>query len=77
MPTLIFSVATAAPAAAPVPVAILVEAGSAIRMILRLEIVEETLFSVTTEGREIILTFPSDSAADNLKLTFLKDPNLS
>jgi hypothetical protein len=40
-----------------------VELGSAIRKILSLLIVDGTLLSVTIEGREIILAFPSFSAA--------------
>ena len=60
-----FSVATAAPAAeAPVPLAMLVEAGSKVmRKIRSLRIVEGTLFNVTTDGRDIIRIFPSVSAA--------------
>ena len=76
IPVLTLSVATAAPAAAPVPLAILVEVGSVILRILRLWIVEGMLFSVTTEGREMILTLPSLTAADRAALIFLKAPIL-
>src|SRR6185437_17147898 len=64
MPTLIFSVATAVPAAAPLPLAMLVELGSTIRRTRSLLIVEGMLFKVTTEGREMIFTRPSFSAAE-------------
>src|SRR5215475_12079709 len=74
IPTGIFSVATAVPAAEPEPLAILVELGSATRRILRLWIVEATLFSVTTEGREMIFMFPSLSAALSSAFRFLKNP---
>jgi hypothetical protein len=70
-----FSVATAAPAAEePLPVAIFVELGSSIRKILSLLIVEAWLFSVTTEGREMIFMLPSFSAASNALARFLNPP---
>jgi len=56
IPTGIFSVATAVPAAAPLPLAILVELGRLIRSIRSLLIVDGTLFKVTTDGREMIFT---------------------
>jgi hypothetical protein len=66
MPTGTFSVATAAPAAEePVPVAMFVEAGSSMRKIRSLRIVEATLFNVTTDGRDMIRILPSLSAASN------------
>ena len=66
IPTGTFSVATAEPAAEePVPVAMFVEAGSRIRRIRSLRIVEATLFNVTTEGRDMIRILPSLSAASN------------
>src|ERR1041385_141573 len=76
MPTGIFSVATAAPAAAPGPLAMLVvPVGSATRTIWRLWMVEATLLSVTTDGRESTRTLPSVSAAVSLMLRSLKRAN--
>src|SRR5215475_1044922 len=73
-----FSVATAAPAAEdPVPVAMFVDAGSVIRKILSLRMVEGTLFKVTTDGRDMILTVPSFSAASKAAARLRRPPTLS
>ena len=77
IPTGIFSVATAAPAADdPEPVAMFVELGNEIRKIRSLRMVDAMLFSVTTEGREIILILPSFSAASNASARFFIPKNL-
>src|SRR5262245_61285408 len=77
IPTGTFSVATAEPAAEePVPVAMFVEAGSKIRRIRSLRIVEATLFNVTTDGREMIRMFPSLSAASKVLARLRNDPTL-
>src|SRR5512145_3389951 len=79
MPTGIFSVATAEPAADdPEPVAIFVELGSDILRMRSLRMVDSTLFKVITVGREIILILPSFSAA--VRKAFIlaaRNPNLN
>ena len=63
--------ATAVPAAAPLPLAMFVDDGKAILRILSLLIVDGTLFNVTTDGREMILIRPSLSAAERIPRTLL------
>src|SRR4029078_1830416 len=71
IPTGTCSVATAVPAAAPLPLAMFVDDGKAILSIRSLLMVEGTLFNVTIEGREMILIWPSLSAAERMDRTLV------
>jgi hypothetical protein len=76
MPVGICSVATAVPAAAPLPLAIFVDEGRAIRRIRKACIVDSTLLRVATEGLDITFTSPSFSAAVNVTLRSVRPPTL-